>query len=116
MQKFSRLVGLSSRTLRYYEKIGLLKNIHSNNSGHREYSAKDLEWISFVKRLKETAMPLADIQEYARLRELGSESALQRQAILEQHKENLLAHIEEQQKHVAALDDKILLYKSGKFG
>ncbi|MCA2486645.1 MerR family transcriptional regulator, partial [Vibrio parahaemolyticus] len=35
MKEFSSAVGLSSYTLRYYEKIGLLKHVHRNSSGHR---------------------------------------------------------------------------------
>ncbi|GAA0404663.1 MerR family transcriptional regulator [Cocleimonas flava] len=114
MKEFSSLVGLSSYTLRYYEKIGLLKNVQRNSSGHRVYTSKDLRWIEFVKRLKDTAMPLEEIQEYARLREAGSSSVLQRQALLEKHKRNLIDHITQQQSHLADLEDKIDLYKKGK--
>ncbi|MDE1233333.1 MULTISPECIES: MerR family transcriptional regulator [Vibrio] len=114
MKEFSSLVGLSSHTLRYYEKIGLLKNIQRNRSGHRVYTSKDLGWIEFVKRLKETAMPLEEILEYARLRESGVDTVLQRQVLLEQHRENLIAHIEQQQSHLIALEEKIKLYNNGK--
>lgn len=114
MREFSSLVGLSSHTLRYYEKIGLLKNVQRNSSGHRVYTSKDLMWVSFVKRLKETAMPLEGILVYARLREFGSESLSQRQALLEQHQETLKVHIEQQKKHMIALEEKINLYKCGK--
>ncbi len=114
MREFSSLVGLSPHTLRYYEKIGLLKKVQRNSSGHRVYTSKNLAWISFVKRLKETAMPLEEILVYARLRELGSESLSLRQTLLEQHQENLRNHIEQQKKHMAALEDKINLYKGGK--
>ena len=114
VSEFSRLVDLSAHTLRYYEKIGLLKNIQRNSSGHRVYTLKDVTWIEFVKRLKDTAMPLDEILEYAKLRELGPESASQRQALLEQHQQNLREHIEEQQKHLAALEQKISLYRDGK--
>ncbi len=116
MSEFSNLVALSPHTLRYYEKIGLLKDVRRNISGHREYSEKDLKWVSFVKRLKETAMPLEEILEYSRLREAGSESVLQRQTLLEQHKDNLASRIAQQQKHLSALDEKIRLYKNGKVG
>tara|TARA_Y100001956_G_scaffold82100_1_gene101747 strand:- start:4629 stop:4979 length:351 start_codon:yes stop_codon:yes gene_type:complete len=114
MKEFSRLVGLSAHTLRYYEKIGLLKNVQRNSSGHRAYTSKDLNWIEFVKRLKDTAMPLEEILEYARLREAGSRSVADRQALLEQHKESLKAHIAEQQLHLTVLEKKISLYKEGK--
>lgn len=42
MKAFSTLAGLSSHTLRYYEKVGLLNKIQRNSSGHRAYTAKDL--------------------------------------------------------------------------
>ncbi len=114
IKDFSSLVGLSPHTLRYYEKIGLLKNVQRNSSGHRVYSTKDLKWIEFVKRLKETAMPLEGILAYARLREEGAESVSQRQVLLEQHQGHLKAHIALQQSHLAALEEKINLYKKGK--
>ena len=43
IKDFSNSVGLSPHTLRYYEKIGLLKNVQRNSSGHRVYSTKDLK-------------------------------------------------------------------------
>ncbi|WP_086981066.1 MerR family transcriptional regulator [Vibrio aphrogenes] len=114
IKEFSSLVDLSNYTLRYYEKIGLLKNVRRNNSGHRVYTEKDVKWVEFVIRLKETAMPLEDILRYARLREQGNSTILERQALLEQHQQSLQAYIEQQQSHLSALEDKIGLYKDGK--
>ncbi|HCH2709022.1 TPA: MerR family DNA-binding transcriptional regulator [Vibrio parahaemolyticus] len=59
MKEFSCAVGLSSYTLRYYEKIGLLKHVHRNSSGHRVYTHRDnlIEHIrqqnEHLKRLEE---------------------------------------------------------------
>ncbi len=114
MRDFSELVGMSPYTLRYYEKIGLLKNIQRNGSGHRTYSRKDVEWVGFIKRLKETGMSLEKIQEYAALRELGPQSLFKRQVILESHREKLKLHIEQQRNHLMALENKITLYNDGK--
>lgn len=75
----SSLVGLSAHTLRYYEKVSLFKNVQRNSSRHRVYSVKDVNWLEFVIRLKETVMPLEEILEYARLREQGSSTVLERQ-------------------------------------
>lgn len=44
-------------------KIGLLQHVQRNSSGHRDYTNKDLQWIEFVNRLKDTGMPLAEIQQ-----------------------------------------------------
>ncbi|WP_436323500.1 MerR family transcriptional regulator [Vibrio cidicii] len=114
MQKFSGVVGLSSYTLRYYEKIGLLKHVHRNSSGHRVFSNRDIEWVSFIKRLKDTGMPLEEIQNYASLRDLGANTVVDRQKLLEIHRENLKEHIRQQNEHLKALEDKINLYKKGK--
>jgi DNA-binding transcriptional MerR regulator len=116
MSEFSKLTGLSSHTLRYYEKISLLKNIQRNSSGHRFYTNKDVEWISFIIRLKETGMPLDDILKYAQLREQGAASLFERQQLLENHRVILKAHIESQLHHLDALEQKIDLYKSQKVG
>lgn len=114
MREFSDIVGLSAHTLRYYEKIGLLKNVQRNKSGHRRYIAKDMEWIRFIKRLKDTGMPLENILEYANLRDLGRETVFARQVLLEQHKTNLEEHIKQQCQHLSVLEEKINWYKSGK--
>lgn len=114
MKAFSELVGLSPYTLRYYEKMGLLNKVQRNTSGHRDYTNKDVDWINFVIRLKDTGMPLSNILEYAKLRALGSGTVKERQDLLEQHKENLKAHIELQLNHLKALEEKIFLYKQKK--
>jgi len=114
MKEFSLCVGLSAHTLRYYEKIGLIKNIQRNTSGHRSYTKKEVDWVGFIVRLKETGMALENILQYAELREVGVMTVFERQQLLERHKERLKAHIVLQQNHLEALDRKIDLYKANK--
>jgi DNA-binding transcriptional MerR regulator len=114
MKEFSAEVDLSSYTLRYYEKIGLLKHVQRNSSGHRVYSNRDIDWVNFIKRLKDTGMALAEIQKYASLRDLGVQTVSDRLALLEKHQEHLVDHIRQQNEHLKALEEKISLYKSGK--
>ncbi|CAM3047384.1 MerR family transcriptional regulator [Vibrio mytili] len=110
IRRFSELVGVSAYTLRYYEKVGLLRNITRNASGHRSYTQKDVEWIQFIIRLKETGMDLEGIKQYADLRELGDSSLQQRKQLLELHRNKLKSEIENQLAHLKALDGKIAFY------
>lgn len=110
IQKFSELTNLSAHTLRYYEKMGLLKNISRNSSGHRFYTEKDRIWIEFVKRLKATNMPLNSILEYAQLREKGDSTSLLRMEILQQHAIALQQKIAIEQNHLDKLKEKIDSY------
>lgn len=110
ISQFSDLTGLSPHTLRYYEKIGLLASVSRNQSGHRNYSKRDHEWVIFITRLKETGMALNQIMEYAKLREEGIETAEQRMALLEKHSDNLKTRIANDLEHLEALKNKIEYY------
>ena len=53
--------GLSQRTLRWYERIGLLANIERGGDGRRRFSEGDLEWLSLLTKLRATGMPVRDM-------------------------------------------------------
>ncbi|WP_281869964.1 MerR family transcriptional regulator [Brevibacillus parabrevis] len=57
----AELTGVSSYTLRYYEKIGLLPPLKRNSGGIREYSDLDIRFVHFLNSLKKTGMSLEDI-------------------------------------------------------
>jgi len=110
IQKFSKITNISAHTVRYYEKIGLLKNISRNASGHRWFTEKDIIWIGFIKRLKDTGMALANILKYADLRDEGVSTSQLRMQILQQHAQLLEEKIAEEQFHLKMLKEKIEHY------
>ncbi len=60
---------LSADTLRYYEKISLLKKIHRNSAGVRLYSDKDLSRLRFIQRAKTMNFSLDEITQLLQMRE-----------------------------------------------
>jgi len=111
IRQFAARTGLSADTLRYYEKIGLLRQVARDASGFRVYGPRDLEWIGFILRLKDTGMALDDIIRYAELRECGDATLAARQALLEQHAARLHERIQRDHQHLDALQAKIALYR-----
>lgn len=109
--QFAARTGLSADTLRYYEKIGLLRHVARDASGFRVYGPRDLQWIGFILRLKDTGMALDDIIRYAELRECGDTTLAARQALLEQHAARLHERIQRDHQHLDALQAKIALYR-----
>ncbi|MCF6755728.1 MerR family transcriptional regulator [Pseudomonas balearica] len=109
--QFAARTGLSADTLRYYEKIGLLRHTVRDASGRRVYGARDAEWVGFILRLKDTGMALGDILRYADLREQGDATRAARQALLEAHAQRLQARLARDREHLAALQAKIELYR-----
>jgi DNA-binding transcriptional MerR regulator len=63
--ELSRQSGVSSHTLRFYEKAGVLAQTTRSGNGHWCYRTNDLAWLAFVLRLKAMGMHLAEIKQYA---------------------------------------------------
>lgn len=89
ISEVSKLTELKAHTLRYYESIGIIKDIKRNSSGKRVYSEQDLKWLEFIIRLRETGMNINKMKEYARLRHLGDETVLERKNIMLEHLESI---------------------------
>jgi MerR family copper efflux transcriptional regulator len=55
--------GLSARTVRYYEEVGLLPGVRRRSGGRRVYGTDGLERLRFIQRLKTLGLSLAEIKE-----------------------------------------------------
>lgn len=109
--EFSKLTGLGIHTLRYYEQEGLIAP--KRNSGNRRcYSDNDLAWTYFIKRLKDTGMPIKEIRHYAELRADGDPTLSERMEMLLQHRQALNEQIARLQEHKIKLDEKIDFYRN----
>ena len=56
-------VGLSARTVRYYEELGLLPGVRRRIGGRRVYGPDELERLRFINRLKALGLSLSEIKE-----------------------------------------------------
>ena len=66
--------GLSARTVRYYEELGLLPGVRRRNGGRRVYAADELERLRFIQRLKTLGLSLAEIRELNDVHAIGISS------------------------------------------
>ena len=55
--------GLSARTVRYYEELGLLPGVRRRAGGRRIYGADELDRLRFITRLKALGLALEEIGE-----------------------------------------------------
>jgi len=86
--------GFSLDTLRYYERIGVLRHIDRAPSGHRRYQADDVEMLDLVRCLRDTGMPIDTLRKFAELVRSGDHTMPDRVALLEDHDKQLAAHLE----------------------
>lgn len=107
---FAKLTSLSVDTLRYYEKEHLIR-VERDENGRRIYTDIDAQWIDFIKRLKDTGMPIREIREYALLRYQGDGTAKERLQLLEKHRDFVLAEKAKWDSNLAHLEAKIYAYR-----
>jgi DNA-binding transcriptional MerR regulator len=89
--------GLSRRTVRYYEELGLLPGVRRTSGGRRVYGPDEVERLRFIQRLKTLGLSLAETKELNAVYAIaGSTSAMLERldALLGEHLGELESRIE----------------------
>ena len=66
-------LGINTKTIRYYERIGLLPEPARRPSGYRTYGAEDAERLAFVRSAQRFGLKLDEIREVIALRDRGEQ-------------------------------------------
>ncbi|HDS17097.1 MAG TPA: MerR family transcriptional regulator [Proteobacteria bacterium] len=61
--ELGKILDLSTRTIRYYEEIGLLNTVKRIEGGRRIYTDDDLRRLRFIKKLKLLGLSLGEMAE-----------------------------------------------------
>lgn len=109
----SEQYGISSDTLRYYERVGLLPPVNRNASGIRDYNELDLRRVEFIKCMRSAGLPVEVLIEYVSLVRQGDQTIEARKEILKEQRGQLAARMKEMQRTLDILDYKIEVYEKG---
>lgn len=104
---------ISSSTLRYYERIGLLPNIPRQANGNRYFTDQLLNWLEMIICLRHSGVPIEKLIEYAKLIQKGDDTIATREALLREQLAELYQKRVNLQRSIQRLEDKIALYESG---
>ena len=102
--------GLSPRTVRYYEELGLLPGVRRRAGGRRVYGPDELLRLRFIQRLKNLGLRLAEIKELSAIYAIAGST----QAMLVRLDELLETRLEEVDGRVAemmGLRDELAKYR-----
>ncbi|MEP1125877.1 MAG: MerR family transcriptional regulator [Ilumatobacter sp.] len=108
--------GVSIDTLRYYERAGLMPEVARGASGQRRYSDDDCGWITFIRRLRATAMPISEIARYTALVRNDEGTPEQRRTVLVRHRDRIRDAIDELHVALGVIDSKIEHYDAAERG
>jgi len=70
--ELARAAGVNPRTVRYYERIGLLRPAGRTEAGYRLYTAREGQRLAFIRRAQGTGLTLAEIAAILAIRDAGA--------------------------------------------
>src|SRR5215469_4312096 len=103
--------GMTAHTLRYYERVGLIQPVGRARNGHRRYSEADAAWLHFLHCMRDTNMPIREMQRYAAMRAMGQSTLEQRRKLLEDHRAVIAGKIAALERARTLLTSKIVNYR-----
>jgi DNA-binding transcriptional MerR regulator len=104
-------LGLSTSTLRYYDKEGLLPTLKRTETGIRIFGETDLQWLELICCLKNSGMSIAEIKHFMNLCLQKEDTFEERKEVLEKHKKLILEQMEVLQNSLCIVNYKIDHYK-----
>lgn len=92
--ELAEAAGVSTKTIRYYESIGLLPEPTRTDSGYRAYDEAGGERLAFIRDAQASGLSLAEIASVLELKESGTTSCQHTRSLLERHIVEVEAQIE----------------------
>ncbi|MGI6606708.1 MAG: MerR family transcriptional regulator [Peptococcia bacterium] len=116
VQKLAKLAGISSRTLRYYDEIGLLKPARISSSGYRLYGRAEVDRLQQILFYRELGIELEQIKRIITAPSFDKRAALcEHHARLLDKKKRLELLIANVEKTIAETEGRIRMTDKEKF-
>ena len=116
VQKLGQMAGVSTRTLRYYDEIGILKPARINSSGYRIYGQAEVDRLQQILFYRELGVSLDSIKDIVKAPSFDGTKALRehREKLLEKRAQLdlLIANVE---KTIASTEGRIKMSDREKF-
>ncbi len=109
IKEVSEKYKISQDTLRYYEKVGIIRPVKRKN-GIRQYGEQELSNIEFIVCMRSAGLPINVLIEYIKLFDQGEETESARRQLLIDEREKLKSKIAEMNVALERLNYKIDVY------
>jgi DNA-binding transcriptional MerR regulator len=100
------MFGLTVRTLRYYEELGLLKAADREEGVHRRYPENNIVYLKRIEQLKSYGLTLGEIKEFFELAEEDRSGASCRNRLIEKYRERI-TELEAERTEISSRIDEI---------
>ncbi|HHY2673284.1 MerR family transcriptional regulator [Bacillus toyonensis] len=102
---------LTISQIHYYDRQGLFPFLQRNEKGDRVFNEEALKYLEMILCLKKTGMPIQKIKQFIDWSMDGESTILQRLELMKQQKINVLQHIQDTEKNLKKIQQKITKYE-----
>ena len=95
---------VNTKTVRYYESIGLIPEPNRTPSGYRDYDTEAVDRLRFIRDSQASGLTLAEIQSILELKDSGERTCRHTQALLQEH----LTELDEQMRRLESARRQLL--------
>lgn len=106
-------VGLNIGAIRFYERKGLLDPVVRNEQNNRLYTDDEINWLIFLRCLRETGMSVEEIKKYYDMVKAGTSTLPERIKLIQDQKQALLDDIDKKKAQLVHLEHKLERYYRG---
>ena len=111
IKEVSQKYNISSDTLRYYERVGMIPPVTRTAGGIRDYGESDLGWVELALCMRGAGLPVEAMIEYVKLCQQGDSTIEDRMLLLKEQMETLLEQKAQIESTIKRLDFKISRYE-----
>lgn len=111
IKEVSQKYNISSDTLRYYERVGMIPPVTRTTGGIRDYGEADLGWVELALCMRGAGLPVEAMIEYVKLCQQGDSTIEARMLLLKEQMETLLEQKAQIESTIKRLDFKISRYE-----
>ena len=108
----AKMQHLTISQIRYYDKQGLFPFLQRNEKGDRVFDEEALKYLEMILCLKNTSMPIQKIKQFIDWSMEGESTILQRLALMEQQETNVLQLMQDTEKNLKKIQQKIAKYEN----
>ena len=112
INEVSKKYNVSSDTLRYYERVGVIPPVNRNSNGIRDFTDEDLKWVELALCMRGAGLAIEALIEYQKLYQEGDSTIKARLDLLNEQMEILEKQKSQIEKTKDRLAYKISIYEN----
>lgn len=97
--------GISAKTIRYYESVGLMPKVDRGQNGYRDYGEREIEMLKFIARARGLGFSLKDVSSLIALWQDQSRASADVKKLARGHIEEISIKIQEMEEIKRVLSD-----------